>query len=569
MWSNPSCQLHDWQNKGLTYSSRTHRQCHTARAFSPTWYNEQNSFTYPWSWSTSQVTWDLTSTRQTLQEQHAFRQSHLHQQGWKSSGTDMTLGPSTHKDSQWEHTGQHAKHSSFQTADVQHQQTDLRTTGEQLYTGRMATMRTLRKHMKTSTRHNRKEPYRDKHGQEKRGSEWREEHLFQATHRHSHQHYHHRQHNHQEQQRQQHQQWRHNNPWQNTQSRSQLTTIIFNIHLHPQRPWFHIQGCSTNFRLLDQRRTHVEKSTCPTTKGLVHVTTDRRWTRRNKIDAAQNINCPANKWDKRKHTSRWLDNEEESNTWPRVDRFNKLWRKHLVQRRVHHRRHRRTTRSKESTRPTSATTTHRTRETWTRAHTPTIQELVPCMCTKQRQIRQPSEAKQQVTSDTGGHHLLRGIRWNEGNTSPDSSWRRNRHVHGSTDRRQDSTHAVPVNVPSTIPRGMWQDTSHTQQHSDTIRSRRLLESTTQDDSNSSRKNCSETIASIYIPSTSECRTFPSNTTWTSQTTQTPTGEQLWHTPHKHTSHHAMDGETRSLPTRQVRSTLWWQHKLLQTMEQRT
>ena len=124
-------------------------------------------------------------------------------------------------------------------------------------------------------------------------------------------------------------------------------------------------------------------------------------------------------------------------------------------------------------------------------------------------------------------------------------------------------------MPSAIPSGMLQNTSHTQQHSDTIRSRRLLESTTQDDSNSSRKHCSETITSIYIPSTRECRTFPSNTTWTSQSTQTPTGEQLWHTSYKHTSHHAMDGEARSLPTQQVRSTLWPQHKLLQTMEQRT
>ncbi len=188
------------------------------------------------------------------------------------------------------------------------------------------------------------------------------------------------------------------------------------------------------------------------------------------------------------------------------------------------------------------------------------------MRTKQLQSRQPPRAKQQVNSDTGGHHLLQVIRRNKGNTNPGSSWRRNRHVHGTTDRRQDSTHAVPVNM---IPNGMWQNTSHTQQHSDTIRSRRLLDSTTQNDSNSSRKRCSETITSIYIPSTRECRTFPSNTTWTSQSTQTPTGEQLWHTSYKHTSHHAMNGEARSLPIQQVRSTLWRQHKLLQTMEQRT
>ena len=44
-----------------------------------------------------------------------------------------------------------------------------------------------------------------------------------------------------------------------------------------------------------------------------------------------------------------------------------------------------------------------------------------------------------------------------------------------------------------IPYGMWQNTSHTQQYSDTIRSRRLLDSATKDDSNSSGQHCGETI----------------------------------------------------------------------------
>ena len=139
-----------------------------------------------------------------------------------------------------------------------HQQTDLRTTGEQLCTGGMATMRTLRKHIKTSTHHNRKESYRDKHGQEKRGSEWREEHLFLATHHHNHHHCLPRQHKRQEQQRHQHQQsWRHHNPWQDTQPRSQLTTVLLKTHLHPQQLRFHIP------RMFNEHQaTGFEKDTC-------------------------------------------------------------------------------------------------------------------------------------------------------------------------------------------------------------------------------------------------------------------------------------------------------------------
>ena len=46
---------------------------------------------------------------------------------------------------------------------------------------------------------------------------------------------------------------------------------------------------------------------------------------------------------------------------------------------------------------------------------------------------------------------------------------RNRHVHGSTDRRQNTKHAIPVNMPSTIPYGMWQNTCSSQQHCHTVR----------------------------------------------------------------------------------------------------
>ena len=56
----------------------------------------------------------------------------------------------------------------------------------------------------------------------------------------------------------------------------------------------------------------------------------------------------------------------------------------------------------------------------------------------------------------------------------------------------------------------------------------------------------------YTTDTRMRRTFPSNITWTSSSTQTTAGKQLRHTPYKHTSHHALDGQTSSLP--QVCST---------------
>ena len=53
--------------------------------------------------------------------------------------TETTHGHSTHKDFWSEHTGQHVKHSSYQIADVQYQQTDLRTTEEPLSTDKNGT----------------------------------------------------------------------------------------------------------------------------------------------------------------------------------------------------------------------------------------------------------------------------------------------------------------------------------------------------------------------------------------------------------------------------------------------
>ena len=84
------------------------------------------------------------------------------------------------------------------------------------------------------------------------------------------------------------------------------------------------------------------------------------------------------------------------------------------------------------------------------------------------------------------------------------------------------TNAIPFNMSTTIPHGMRQNTSNTQQHGDTVRSRRLLDATTQDDGNSSREHSSQTIASIHITVTRQCRTIPQNTDGTNQSTQVTT-----------------------------------------------
>ena len=112
--------------------------------------------------------------------------------------------------------------------------------------------------------------------------------------------------------------------------------------------------------------------------------------------------------------------------------------------------------------------------------------------------------------------------WNKSNTNPDSSWCKNRYVHGSTSWRQNSTYAIPLNMSTTIPHGMRQNTSNTQQHGDTVRPRRLLDGTTQDDSNSSRKHSSQTITSIHLTGTRQCRAIPQNTDGTNLSTQVTT-----------------------------------------------
>ena len=139
-----------------------------------------------------------------------------------------------------------------------------------------------------------------------------------------------------------------------------------------------------------------------------------------------------------------------------------------------------------------------------------------------------------------------------------------------TDRRQNTKHAISVNMHSTIPDRMWQNTRSAQQHCFTARQWGFPHSTSESNSHSNEKQpSSTTITSIHRTSTRQRRTFPLNTYGTSESTQATSWEQLQHTTHKQASHHAMDGETCSLPVEQVCNPRRWQHRLLQALEQET
>ena len=80
-----------------------------------------------------------------------------------------------------------------------------------------------------------------------------------------------------------------------------------------------------------------------------------------------------------------------------------------------------------------------------------------------------------------------------------------------------------------------------------------------------KQHSSTTITSIHLTSTRQGRTFPSNIDGTSESTQATQQHRI----HKQASHHAMDGETRSLPVEQECNPRRWQHQLLQALEQGT
>ena len=192
------------------------------------------------------------------------------------------------------------------------------------------------------------------------------------------------------------------------------------------------------------------------------------------------------------------------------------------------------------------------------------------MCTKQRRTGQPSKANKQNTSDPSGSDVLQSPRREADNISPYSSGRWNRHMYGSSTWEQDTTRTIPVSLPSTIPDGMWQNTCNSQQHRSSVRPGRLHHLLAQDGGNShGQQHSSQASTSLHITSTRKRWTFPQNIGRPSQSSQTPTGDQLWHQAQQQASHHAVACQTRSIPAQQVFHPLWWKHKLLQTILQRT
>ena len=78
-----------------------------------------------------------------------------------------------------------------------------------------------------------------------------------------------------------------------------------------------------------------------------------------------------------------------------------------------------------------------------------------------------------------------------------------------------------------------------------------------DSHSNGKQHCTTTITSIHFTGTRQRRTFPSNTDGTSEGTEATAWEQLQHTTDKQASHHALDGETCSLPVEQVCNTHRW------------
>ena len=140
------------------------------------------------------------------------------------------------------------------------------------------------------------------------------------------------------------------------------------------------------------------------------------------------------------------------------------------------------------------------------------------------------------------HHLLQS-NWRASNLINFHSHRcRNRYVHGSTDRRKNTKHAIPVNMLSTIPYGTWQNTCSAQQHCHTVRQWGFPHSTVESNSHSNGKqHSSTTTTSIHLTSTRQRGMFPSNIDGTTESTRATAWKPLQHTTHKQTSHHAMDG----------------------------
>ena len=221
--------------------------------------------------------------------------------------------------------------------------------------------------------------------------------------------------------------------------------------------------------------------------GFVHSTTNRWWSRCHKSDTGHNNVCETNRWVQIPQ-NRWrLDNQETSNTQHGVGWLNKLWGKQHLQGWVHPGWPWRNSRSKESNRHPSPTAADRTGKTRSWVDTPTIQKLVSGMRPKQGTTEQSSKADSKTASHPSWRHLLQVTCREASNTNSDHNRRRDRHVHGGTNRRPNKQHGIPVNMSPAVSDGMWQNTRHPEQHRHTVRSGRLPDSTTQDDSSNIRR----------------------------------------------------------------------------------
>ena len=84
----------------------------------------------------------------------------------------------------------------------------------------------------------------------------------------------------------------------------------------------HTERHTDNIRLLDTRRTFVEKSPRPSKNRPLHTTTDPGWTRCHQAHPRANNNGEANIWSKRLQDWWWLDNKDKRLSQHSVDRIN-------------------------------------------------------------------------------------------------------------------------------------------------------------------------------------------------------------------------------------------------------
>ena len=174
------------------------------------------------------------------------------------------------------------------------------------------------------------------------------------------------------------------------------------------------KGGSSNRGPLDPWRTPLEKSSHQTQNRTLHTATNTRWTRCDKTEPRENNNGQTNIGSKMVQNWRWLDNKTTSNFERPMDWLNKLWGERHIQ--GWGPGWGASTTSKASKRTYSTSTTYTTRASRTRAHTPSLQELVSNMCSQQRKSRQSPETEEQNASGAIRLLLLQDSRRSNNNS---------------------------------------------------------------------------------------------------------------------------------------------------------